>query len=139
MAWWRRPLEPDPPGKEVAVQQQLPGIRWYDSESKLRDGPVDLWLAIISEDLRILGASPLPDKGRMSWCIRNGKLAGVVGSVQVNIVESGKIKTGMFVATTDGHYQVVSVFSWIKMDRSEVRRGGIIRLPEITVTFEVES
>ncbi len=145
MAWWRRPNEEEEEEKrialfaqgdrnQIAIREQAATINWRIATETLPDGPVDLWVAILSTDGRILGGAPLPDGGRMTWWWENGSLAGRIPGISIDIWESGNIWDTLLVAVAGGHYAVVKQLS-VSCERNELRKKDKATFPYVNFTF----
>ena len=110
-------------------------VSWNEPKRTLPDGPVTLWVAIISTEGRVLGAAPLPDAGRLTWCFKNGKFTGRSGPVYIGVWETGEISTAMILAVAGGNYVVVAPFDYLNMSSSKMRKGDTITLDSAEFSF----
>ncbi len=122
--------------KELSLLKQLV-VNWEEPARKLPEGPVDLWVALISTERRVLGASPLPDGGRMGWRMKNGNLEGTIRSFTIEIWESGKIADTLLLAVAGGRYAIIdNTGRNMKYSDKNVVPGSIITMEDFNFTFE---
>lgn len=108
-------------GKALARRQEVTS---WQQVTQLPDGPVGLWMAILSTGGALMGAAPIT--GLPVWVWHNGMLAVDYGPVKVWVDQPGWYETGCIIAVSGRRWMPVIRISLGKP--GELRRGDDITI-----------
>ena len=98
-------------------------LEWRQAPCGLPEGPVELWLAVASDEGAVMGAGPMTETP--SWCWKDGRPAISYGPVRILIQRRGRYARGLIVAVSreSGAWAPVCPIGLSGGKRRELRAG----------------
>jgi hypothetical protein len=106
-------------------------LAWRPAAGNLPNGPVTLWMAVFSDDHRLMGAAPMT--GQPAWIWRDGQVAIDYGTVVVEVLQPGRYADAVIVAVASGRYQ--PVFRIGLGEGRDMRAGWTITIRDGAMAF----
>lgn len=106
----------------------------WAATAQMPPGPVQLWMVVLSDDHRILGAAPMT--AAPSWVWGAGRLGADYGTVRVLVIADGRYQDAMIVAVAGRQYR--PVFRLSIGEPQKVRKGWDITVTDGRIEFVPE-